>query len=269
MEGSVAIVTGASRGIGAEIARSFAAAGAQVVIAARSTSGQPGRLAGTLEETAAAIRAEGGEVLAVPTDLSQPGDRERLVDEALRAFGRVDVLVNNAAITYFVPVADFDLSRPHLMFEIQVHASMHLSQLVLPGMRERGRGWICNITSDVAGHPRVPPSRWGTKGTTTVYGMCKAAVERLSTGLAAEVYNDGIAVNALGPSKVVPTPGTVFHGVTSEGDPNSEGPEVMAAAALALCSGDPKVLSGRIVHSQDLLAELAEQGPESKETADA
>jgi citronellol/citronellal dehydrogenase len=268
LNGRVAIVTGASRGIGAEIARRFAAEGARVVVAARSTSSAPGRLAGTLDETVAMITEAGGEAVAVPTDLARPEERERLVREAVAAFGPVDVLVNNAAIAYFTPAAEFDLARLHLMFEIQVHASLHLSQLVLPGMRERGSGWICNITSEVSGHPRVPPSRWGAKGTTTVYGMCKAAVERLSTGMAAEVYADGIAVNALGPSQVVPTPGTVFHGVTSEDDPNAESPEVMAAAALALCSGDPATLSGRIVRSQDLLRELGDQLATTGRTTD-
>ena len=228
LDGRVAIITGASRGIGAEIAAVFAAQGARVVLAARSTASNPGRLSGTLDETAATIRAGGGSALAVPTDLAQADERERLVAAAIAEFGPVDILVNNAAIVYFAPAAEFGLAQAHLMFEIQVHAALHLSQLVLPGMREQGEGWICNLTSDVARNPRVPPSRWGAKGTTNVYGMCKAALERLSTGLAAELYADSIAVNALGPSKVVTTPGTLFHGVTSVGDPNAESPAVMA-----------------------------------------
>jgi citronellol/citronellal dehydrogenase len=134
---------------------------------------------------------------------------------------------------------------------------VHLAQLVLPGMRTRGRGRICNITSDVAGHPRVPPSRHGATGTMTVYGMCKAALERFTSGLAAEVHHDGVAVSALGPSRVVPTPGTVFHGVTREGDPRSEGPEVMAEAAYLLCTESG--VNGRLAHSQDLLAEFGVQ----------
>jgi citronellol/citronellal dehydrogenase len=253
LQGAVAIVTGASRGIGAATAVRFAREGAKVVVAARSTADRPGRLDGTLEQTVDAIQEAGGEALAVPTDLALREDREALVAAAVEAFGGVDVLVNNAAITHFTPASEFDLDRMQLMFEIQVYAALHLCELVVPGMKQRGRGWICNITSDVAQHPRVPPSRWGAKGTTTVYGMCKAAVERLSTGLAAELYADGIAVNALGPTKVVPTPGTVFHGITSEGDPKSEGPEVMAEAALLLCSGDPAVLTGHIAHSQEIV----------------
>jgi citronellol/citronellal dehydrogenase len=123
-------------------------------------------------------------------------------------------------------------------------------------MRESGRGWICNISSGAARHPRIPPAERAATGVGTVYGMCKAALERFSTGLAAEAYGWGVAVNALSPSRVVPTPGTVFHGLTTEDDPRAEPPEAMAAAALALCSGDPATLTGRIAYSQDLLAEL-------------
>ncbi len=136
-----------------------------------------------------------------------------------------------------------------------MQAAFHLATLVLPGMREHGRGWILNISSKAALHPEIPPTAWGGRGG-TVYGMCKAAIERFSTGLAAELYEDNIAVNALSPDKVVPTPGTVFHRLVAPGDENAEPPAVMAAAALALCSAEPRTLTGRITYSADLLAEL-------------
>lgn len=256
-DGKVAIVTGASRGIGAEIARVFGAEGATVAVAARTADAASSRLPGTINETADAIRAAGGKALAVPVDLSSAADRERLVAVTERELGPVDILVNNAAVTYFAPVADFELKRYDLMFEVQVKAAIHLAQLVLPGMNQRGRGWILNISSGAARHPKVPPAagRAGS-GAGTVYGMCKAAIERLSTGLAVEVYGEGIAVNALSPSKVVPTPGTLFHGLTRDGDPNSEPPAVMAAAARALCGGSGQFITGRIAYSQEILTEL-------------
>ena len=139
---------------------------------------------------------------------------------------------------------------------VQVEGPFHLAQLVIPGMRAKGRGWILNISSIAARHPAMPPTGFASRGG-TVYGMCKAALERFSTGLAAELYADDIAVNALSPTKVVPTPGTLFHHLTSEDDPNNEPPSVMAEAALLLCSGEPKTLTGRIAYSQELLAELA------------
>jgi NAD(P)-dependent dehydrogenase (short-subunit alcohol dehydrogenase family) len=259
LDGRVAIVTGASRGIGAEIARRFGQEGAAVAVAARTTDEGTSPLAGTIGETADQIRAAGGAAVAIRADLSKPADREALVAETVRQLGPPDILVSNAAVTYFTRVEDFVPRRYSLMFEVQVEAPFHLAQLVLPGMRDRGRGWILNISSGAARHPVMPPGARAGRGG-TVYGMCKAALERFSTGLAAELYDDNIAVNALSPSRVVPTPGTIFHHLTTEDNPEAEPPAVMAAAALLLCSGEPKALTGRIAYSQALLAEL--QGSE-------
>jgi len=258
LDGKVAVVTGASRGIGAEIARRFGREGAAVAVAARTTDAGTSPLPGTIGETVEQIRAAGGTAAAIRADLSKPEDRERLIAEASQQLGSPDILVSNAAVTYFTRVEDFTARRFQLMFDVQVEGPFHLAQLVIPGMREKGRGWILNISSAAARHPAMPPTGWATRGG-TVYGMCKAALERFSTGLAAELYADDIAVNALSPTKVVPTPGTLFHHLTSEDDPNNEPPSVMAEAALRLCSAEPKALTGRIAYSQELLAELAAQ----------
>jgi citronellol/citronellal dehydrogenase len=255
LEGRVVIVTGASRGIGQAIARRFAAGGAAVAITARTAEEGEHRLSGSLATTAAEILQAGGRVLSVVTDLSSQADRERLVRTAENELGPIDVLVNNAAVTYFEPVADFPERHFEVMFAVDVRAPFELAQRVLPGMRARRRGWILNISSRAAVHPAGPPytSRFGS----SVYGMCKAAIERFSTGLASEVYDDGIAVNALSPSGLVPTPGVIFHGLT-RGVPEErlEAPEVMAEAAYALCTGDPAVLTGRVTYARPLLEEL-------------
>jgi citronellol/citronellal dehydrogenase len=257
----VAIVTGASRGIGAEIARRFAAEGAAVTVAARTTEPGTSQFAGTIAETVDQIRAAGGTAIAVAANLSRAEDRERLVAETVSQLGQPDILVSNAAVTYFTKVEDFTPKQFALMFAVQVEAPFHLAKLVLPGMREHGAGWILNISSIAARHPQIPPGPFAGRGG-TVYGMCKASVERFSTGLAAELYPDNIAVNALSPNKVVPTPGTIFHHLTSEGAGNAEPASVMAEAALMLCHRDPRSLTGRITYSQDLLAELGVPVPQ-------
>jgi len=256
LNGRVAIVTGASRGIGEAIARRFAADGARVAITARTANEGEHRLSGSLATTASAIREAGGTVLPITADISKHEARLRLIEQVQRELGPIDVLVNNAAVTYFEPVLDFPERHFEVMFSVQVRASFELAQLVLPGMKERKRGWILNISSRAAIHPSGPPftSRPGS----TVYGMCKAAIERFSSGLASEVYNDGIAVNALSPSGLVPTPGVVFHHLTDGVPPERlESPEVMADAAYALCTGDPAVLTGRVTYAKPLLEELA------------
>jgi NAD(P)-dependent dehydrogenase (short-subunit alcohol dehydrogenase family) len=256
LQGRVAIVTGASRGIGAAIARRFAAEGAAVAVSARTEVSSDDRLPGSINETVEAITAAGGRALAVRADLASADDRRRLVETAGAELGPVDILVNDAAVTWFLPVEQFPGRRFEVMFEVQVRAPFELAQLVLPGMRERGRGWILNISSGAARHPQGPPYAPRRRGG-TVYGMCKAAIERFSTGLASEVWDAGIAVNALSPSRVVATPGVLVHQLIPAGaEDQAEPVEVMAEAALALCSGDPRTLTGRVTYSQALLEEL-------------
>ncbi|MEO6956354.1 MAG: SDR family NAD(P)-dependent oxidoreductase [Antricoccus sp.] len=259
LEGKIAIVTGASRGIGAQIARRLAAEGATVAVTARTVEPDQSTLEGTITQTVADIETAGGAAVAFAADLSHAEDRERLISSVTEQLGPIDILVNNAAVTYFIPVEQFTLRRMNLMFEVQVNAPLHLAQLVVPAMKENKGGTILNISSRAAIHPTLPPGANVGRGS-TVYGMCKAALERFTTGLAAELYGDNIRVNALSPNRVVPTAGTIFHHLTTEDDPNAEPTTVMAEAALALCGGvqsegsDP--LTGRIAYSQDLLNEL-------------
>ena len=256
LEGKVCVVTGASRGIGEEIAKRFAADGALVAVSARTVEEGDHKFSGSINTTVRAITDAGGHAIAIAADLSKAEDRDRLLEATEKELGPIDILVNNAAITYFEPVDDFSESHYRTMFEVQVRAPFEMAQKVLPGMRERKSGWILNISSGAARHPQGPPYPQGMRGG-TVYGMCKAALERFTTGLAAEAWADGIAVNVLSPSGLVATPGVIHHGL-NRGVPDDrlEPPEVMAAAAYALCTGDPKVLTGKVTYAKPILEEL-------------
>lgn len=253
LKGKIALVTGASRGIGEAIAVRLAMEGAKVVVSARTAEPGDSKLPGALAATVARIRDAGGEAMAIKADLSSEADRERLVAEATAAYGDIDILVNDAAVTFFIPVETFPKKRFDLMMEVQVWAPMHLTQLVLPAMREKKSGWIVNISSGAGMHPKQPYNR---RGGGTVYGVCKAALERLTTGLASEVYDDKIAVNVVSPG-LVDTPGVAVHGLINDQTKDRVQPiEFIAEAVYQLCVGDPKTMSGRIDYAEPLLKEL-------------
>lgn len=257
LDGKIALVTGASRGIGTAIARRLAAEGATVACTARTLDPDP-KYQGSLRDTISMIESEGGRAHAFRCDLSVAEDRARLVDEVRSTLGSVDVLVNNAAVTFFLPVEAFPEKRFRLMIETQVWAAIDLAQRVIPDMRSRGAGWILNISSRAAVKPVGPPfEAWYSEGNSSVYGLCKAALERLSLGMAAELNKDRIAVNTLAPWDNVATPGAGAHDLVSEYALEPE--EIIAQAALELCAGDPERLTGRIAYSQPLLAELGVQ----------
>lgn len=254
LKGKVALVTGASRGIGAAIAVRLGMEGAKIIVSARTTETGESKLPGTLNDTVARVRKAGADVMFVKADLAQAREREMLVAKAQDAYGPIDILINNAAITYFMPVAEFTEKRLKLMLEVQVYAPFHLSQLVLPSMKARNSGWIVNISSPAGLHPKQPYAS-GVRGG-TVYGMCKAALERFTTGLASEVYDDGIAVNVVSPG-LVDTPGVAVHGLINEHTKNRVQPiEYIAEAVYRLASGDAKQMTGRIDYAEPLLKEL-------------
>jgi NAD(P)-dependent dehydrogenase (short-subunit alcohol dehydrogenase family) len=258
LDGKVVVVTGASRGIGADIARLFAQKGGRIVCAARTLREGEHPLAGSLETTVAAIREAGGEATAVTANISEPEECVALIRAARQAYGPVDVLVNNAALTYYIPVQDYPVNRWIRSWSVNLHAPFILSKLVLEDMIPRRRGSIVNISSGAAVGPGRGPYRDGAaiRGG-TCYGAEKAALERFTQGLAEEVYAHGISVTALSPSQVVPTPGTVHHKlVSSMDDPRGEPPILMARAALLLATEPLDAVTGRVTYSQQILKEF-------------
>jgi citronellol/citronellal dehydrogenase len=259
LDGRCVLVTGASRGIGAEIARLFAAEGGRVVCAARTLREGEHPLAGALETTVAEIRAAGGEATAVAANVAEPAECDKLVRAARDLYGPLDVLVNNAALTYYVPVKDYPLNKWLRSWAVNFHAPFLLSQLALADMIPRGRGAIVNISSGAAIGPGRGPYRdpaVGARGG-TCYGAEKAALERFTQGLASEVYAHGVSVTCLSPSRVVPTPGTVYHRLVQNlDDPRGEPPALMAQAALLLATEPLDRVAGRVTYSQQILKEF-------------
>ena len=256
LDSKVVVVTGASRGIGAEIARTMAADGGKVVAAARTMQEEDHPLGGSLSTTVQQIKDAGGEATAASVNISLPEDCERLIQETHDTYGPVDVLVNNAALTYYAPIKDYRVNRWMRSWAVNFHAPFLLSQLVLQDMITRESGSIVNISSGSAIGPGRGPYPDASPGGGTCYGSQKAALERFTQGLAEEVYQYGISVTCVSPSLIVPTPGTVFHNLVSGmDDPRGEPPELMARAVLLLATEPLDKVTGRVTYSQQILGE--------------
>jgi len=247
--GMTAIVTGASKGgTGTAIALRLAAEGARVAITARSVSG--------LNETRERIEQIGGTCLVLPVDLADPdGGRSTLVERVESELGPVDILVNNAAANGYTPFDEVSPVELEKNLQVNLWAPWVLMKAVVPGMRERGRGKILNLTSFAAEFPPGPPFPTNKPATGGFqYGASKAALNRLTIAAASETHGQGIAANALTPQAAIATPELVKAGWIR--GPMFEPLETMAEAALALCTGDPEILTGRIAFSLQLLVEL-------------
>src|SRR6478672_3251610 len=208
---------------------------------------------GSLSQTLEEISAAGWTAVAVQADLSKAEERERLFGDVVDRVGAPDILVNNAAVTFLRPLDEFPDRRVRLMMEMHVLAPLHLTQLAIPAMRERGRGWVLNVTSVGGDLPDGPPfSDFDRTAGFGIYGTVKAAPYRLTKSLAAELYDDGIAINAAAPSNPVATPGA---GTLDLAKTDTEDIELITQTAFVLCTGDPKILTGRIAHTQAFLRE--------------
>ena len=247
----VALVTGASRGIGRAIARRLAAHGVAVVVtsSARSEAG--------LRETAALIQQAGGRVAYVVMDLADDTQRVTLVRDATKHFGPIGILINNAAaISAYAPPSKIDLSARRAMFEVNLHAPVDLIQQSLPAMRETSWGRIINLSSEMAQQP-TPPYAGSAKmiHALAYYGVSKVALERYTLGLAAELDGSGITVNALSPYKIAVTEGAadIAKQIAATHPDWLEPVEMMAEAALQLLSASH---NGLVTSSRALLQKL-------------
>jgi 3-oxoacyl-[acyl-carrier protein] reductase len=214
LTGRTALVTGSSRGIGRAIAQRLAAEGATVVVTARSHSpsqsiraGASTALPGTIGETVALIEHAGGSAIGVATDLEDAAQRERLVDEVLDRTGRLDILVNNAGFADYSVLEEMSTETFDRTFEHYLRTPFVLTRSAIPHMAKQGAGWIVNIGSVTGVAPVRPYREYNKTSGDVIYASAKAALHRFTQGVAAEVLDANIAVNCVGPSTAIRTPG--------------------------------------------------------------
>jgi NAD(P)-dependent dehydrogenase (short-subunit alcohol dehydrogenase family) len=259
--GRNALVTGASRGIGAAIAERLSAEGANLVVVARTVD-KHDHLAGSLAETVSRCGTYGNSAHLLDADLSDETSRDQIVPRALALLdGQIDILINNAAAAIYQDILTVPLRRRRIVFEVNLHAPVDLMQSVLPGMVERQQGWILNVSSAGAkyasgeigpdepqGHGAPPPSYMG------VYGASKAALNRVTIAFAQALQGTGVRINAVAPRSAVLSEGALaLIGDSLAGD-RVESMEAMVEGALLLCAPD-WASSGGIHYTLDLLEE--------------
>jgi NAD(P)-dependent dehydrogenase (short-subunit alcohol dehydrogenase family) len=254
----IAVVTGASRGIGRAIAERLASAGATVVIAARSIDASADGLPGTALEVVNLIESRGGKADAIACDVENDASRAALIDQVIKKHGRIDILVNNAGRAVLEPVAEMKLVTMRAQAEQYVFAPLDLSLRAIEHMKQQGKGWIVNLGSHSA-EPILGPLENHLQAETGLayYGALKAAVHRFTIGFAIELLAHNIAVNAVAPVLAIATPGVAALGmVTPEMAPYFERIEHIAEAALALVSKSPREQTGVIAFSHKFLDEI-------------
>ncbi len=250
-QGRRAVVTGSSRGIGAAIAERLAAEGADVVLTARTLERHE-HLAGSLTETAERLASYGTAVGVVVADLTDPVDRQRVIPEASELLGGpVEILVNNAAASIQAPLTGFSVKRRNIMFEVNANAPLDLALAAAPAMVEAGEGWIVNLSSGSAKLWPGPPAPFApTALNIAAYGASKAALNRISNGLAMELYGTGVRVNTVEPRAAVLSEGAAALVGDRLRPDQIETMEEMVEGTVCLCDC-PEDVTGQITVSLD------------------
>lgn len=270
LEGRIAVVTGASQGIGAATAERIASEGATVIVGARKVGDEADPQPLTLAWTVAQIRGRGGQAHALPLDATKPESRAAFMDEVLSRFGKVDVLVNNVAGGAMKGERVWEMSDATFRqaFEINVFGTRDMIVRALPGMMAQNWGRIVNVSSTIA--DRAAPSADGppyldfhkTQGC-SAYTSSKSALNLFTRALAAELHGTGISANTVAPVNSVITENVqkmIDKGILKrERLTAPEDPEVMAEAILALCLVDPTVTTGLTTYSGQYLQAIGRE----------
>jgi citronellol/citronellal dehydrogenase len=249
LEGKVAVITGASRGLGQYCAFAFAREGAHVVVAARSESDSE-RLPGTIYETARLIEEGGGQALPVVCNVADASSVQAMAEKVLAHLGRVDIVMSNAGIQPAGQVSTMEVRHFELEWRVNVLGTFYVIRSLLPSMLEHGSGSIITISSGAAALG------------TSHYGITKRAIEGLTVGLSSELCDRGIAVNALKPVSSIRTPGALFRR-TPEQRAAYRGlsSESYEEAAVLIAMQGPASLTGEILTDAEAIWRLG--GPDS------
>jgi citronellol/citronellal dehydrogenase len=234
MTAKVALVTGASRGVGAAAALALASEGYAVACAARSTRARPQRTPGTIDDVVERIRAGGGTAISIPVDLSDREQVTAMVERSVAELGRLDVLVNNAAVT-FIGDLDIPLRRHDLIMAIDLDAPLVASRAAVPHLSAAGDGRILNISSLAALSPF--PGNMS-------YGIAKIGLERLTVDMARQLAPAGIAANVFRIDVPVASEGFVAN--TPTADHSDWEPSAVAAEGILWMLRQPVSYSGQL-----------------------
>lgn len=254
LEGRVAFVAGASRGIGADIAKHLARAGAKVAVAARTEVQVDPRLPGTIHSVAAEIAAEGGVALPVVLNLRDPESIQSAVARTLEEWGRLDILVTNAAV--FIPgdLGSVALRHLNLSIEVNVRGRVLMMQAALPALLKAGGGHIINVSGSGSALPGPGPYSAPSPGADVVFGPTESFLEHFSQAQAWALQQHNISVNMLLPSGRIRTPGNIY----AENDPRNptlefETAEDMGKAAVWIAQQPVTTLNGSILIDADVV----------------
>jgi len=246
LDGKVAIVTGASRGIGKAVAIGFAREGALVAIVARTVEQLKSGLAGPILETADEVKTAGGKALAIRTNILVEDEVQAMVEKVLNEWGTIDILVNNSAVAAPGPFSETTTKRWELVIGVNLLGTFLCTKAVLPTMMKQRSGSIIN-TSSGAADGRI------RSVTGAAYGTAKAAVEHFSCSLAAELGPYNIAVNCYKPAQGVATEGYVFNLPPDFDKSRLVGPEKMVKAAIFLAQQDASGVTGCVARDEELI----------------
>ncbi len=262
LEGRVALVTGASRGIGADIAKYLARAGASVAVCARTEVTTDERLPGTVHSVAEEITNGGGAAIGLRANMREIDEIEAAVASTVDRFGGLDIIVNNAAVQVPGTIETVELRHLNMMWEVDLLGPLMLFRAAVPHMRTAGHGHILNISSRAGVFPGPGPYRrgedkqpGGARG--SFYAMVKAGLERFTQALAIELGDANISVNALSPQGRINTPGSMYwtHRDTDPADLPFEEATMMGMAAVWICEQPPAEYSGHIDFDEEFCRE--------------